>query len=43
LDAQAIAALTAAGFTAVPEPGTCALLLAAGLAGLIAYARRNRK
>jgi hypothetical protein len=35
-------AIAAAGITAVPEPGTLALLFAAAL-GLLAYARRKRK
>jgi autotransporter-associated beta strand protein len=42
LDGAAISALTGAGFTVVPEPGTLALL-AAGLFGLLAYAWRKRK
>jgi hypothetical protein len=42
LDADAIGALTSAGITVVPEPGTLALL-AAGLAGLLACTWRKRK
>ncbi len=42
LDAAGIAMLGAAGIHVVPEPGTLALL-AAGLIGLLAYARRKRK
>ena len=42
LDAEAIAMLSAAGFTVVPEPSTF-VLLAAGLLGLFAYAWKKRK
>jgi fibronectin-binding autotransporter adhesin len=42
LDADAIGVLTGAGITVVPEPGML-VLLAAVLAGLIAYAWRKRK